>query len=172
MDPANPDILYAGTANTSSSNDGGAVIGVLKSTDAGAHWSAIGGTALKDLGVNSIIVFHGTSENLLIATTGGLYTMGLDGLAPTKVTAGLSDGVITDLIRQAAGSDTVFAAVAGKGVYTSTNRGVAWTPSWPLPLSERIRFAVGSDGTLYVAEIGNACQSRSRCCGRWKSTDA
>ncbi len=164
IDPADPNVLYAGTGVTSSSQEGGPVVGLFKTSDGGATWTPIGGTAFNKLRINRILVFHGSlSEKLLVGTSGGLYTTGLNGESPTKVSAGLPDGVISDLIRKAPDSttvpvppetNTVFAAIPGLGVYTSTNRGINWTLSKSLPLSQRIKLAVGSDGTLYVAELG------------------
>src|SRR6185436_8899053 len=83
---------------------------------------------------------------------------GLSGETPTLVTSasGLGDGVVTDLVRQvlAGSTDTVFAGVLEKGVYKSVDRGVTWTPELALPLSDRIKLADGTDGSLYVAELG------------------
>ena len=108
IDPADPNVLYAGTGVTSSSQEGGPVVGLFKTSDAGATWTPIGGTAFNKLRINRILVFHGSlSEKLLVGTSGGLYTTGLNGESPTKVSGGLPDGVISDLIRKAPDSTTV-----------------------------------------------------------------
>src|SRR5262249_6116807 len=43
IDPANSNILYAGTGDTSSSRIPGPLVGLLKSTDEGVTWTSIGG---------------------------------------------------------------------------------------------------------------------------------
>jgi len=48
-------ILYAGTGNTSSSNDAGQLIGVLRSSDDGATWTPLGGESFRDLRINNIL---------------------------------------------------------------------------------------------------------------------
>ena len=160
FDPANYNILYAGTGNNSSSNQGGALVGLIKSSDAGATWQLIGTAVFKDVRVNKILVFHGggANEKLLVATSAGVYRTGLNGENPTKV-AGLPGNTVTDMVRLAADGEAdagvVYAAIPGLGVYRSEDFGVVWTLEKELPLSQRIRLAVAGNGTLYVAELSN-----------------
>ncbi|HVJ24901.1 MAG TPA: hypothetical protein VM756_13295, partial [Burkholderiales bacterium] len=155
IDPANSNIIYAGTGNVSNSHQSGTLVGLLKSSDAGQTWTTISSGVFKDVRVFSIQIFHGApGDKLLVATSGGLYSAGLNGENAAKVAGGLPDGIVTDVVRFSNSSNTVWAAVAGMGVYESTNRGVGWTLKQSMPLSQRIKLAVGTDGTLYAAEIG------------------
>jgi hypothetical protein len=157
IDPTDSTVLFAGAGNRSSSYQAGDLAGLLKSENSGGTWKQIGGDVFMSLTINSILVFHGP-DKLLVGTTGGVYTSGLGGENPTKVAGALPDGIVSDLIRQP-GTDNVFAAVVGKGIYKSTDRGdVNWAKVLALPSSERVKFAVAANGTVYVAALGQNTQ--------------
>lgn len=73
MDPLNPDIMYAGTGEGFGGSSGtlqGA--GVLKSTDSGATWSLLSGTAYWS-NVNRIAIHPDDPSFIFAATDGGIY---------------------------------------------------------------------------------------------------
>jgi hypothetical protein len=63
--------VYAGTGEANTSSDSYAGVGVLKSTDAGATWSEVGGPEL-----NGALIFRlvKNGNNILAATSHGLYS--------------------------------------------------------------------------------------------------
>ena len=97
-----------------------------------------------------------------MATSQGLYSTALDGEIPDEADSGPSGQRDQRRRSEGAGREPGHAcerhalrSVPGFGVYASTNRGISWTLSKSLPLSQRIKLAVGSDGTFYVAELGS-----------------
>jgi photosystem II stability/assembly factor-like uncharacterized protein len=60
-------------------------------------------------------------------------------------------GRVTDLVVDTSRPDTIFAATAGGGVWTSTDGGSRFSPAWPNHYTQSIgAIARGSDGVLWV----------------------
>src|SRR5439155_1359753 len=150
LDPANPDIVYAGTGNPD--NNGFLKgVGLYRSGDGGAHWEQRGASVLTGRAIFRIA--SPSLDVVLVATDCGLYRS-VDGgthfgsNAPffnngAAVIAGsncatrpASDSefytgydctdetaCITDLKVDTASSNTVYAAVYGQGIYESTDGG-------------------------------------------------
>jgi photosystem II stability/assembly factor-like uncharacterized protein len=70
IDPANPQVLYAGTSG----------YGVFQSTDGGAHWSQFN-DGLTNLDVRLLALTSGPAETLLAGTGNGIFAVDLAGEA-------------------------------------------------------------------------------------------
>src|SRR5262249_15668948 len=144
LDPANPDIVYAGTGNNF---DGGSLfnkgVGRYQSIDGGQTWSILGrslfgGTSSnpQGIGINRIVL--PASGVLVVGTSSGVYysidagqTFGSN--APSynngqPVLAGFAFNVALDTASSpsatsctAPASVTVYATIAGQGIFQSTN---------------------------------------------------
>jgi hypothetical protein len=84
LDPANPQVIYAGTGEANNGNDSLFSVGILKSRDGGATWRLLG-AATGDAGfagrhagghsglhIATIVVDPGNSSHLLVATDRGI----------------------------------------------------------------------------------------------------
>lgn len=73
LSPLDPNTLFAGTARTSSGGDGGPLTGMLRSTDGGDTWIAIGGTTFNGQNIERIVptALGGTLANQVVLTAGG-----------------------------------------------------------------------------------------------------
>jgi photosystem II stability/assembly factor-like uncharacterized protein len=118
IDPQNPAVLYAGTAEGS---------GLFKSTDGGAHW-VVANTGLTDTAVislainpqNTAILYAGTfSGGLFKSTDGGLH-WNASGLAGQKVNAVVINVTLPT---------TMYAGIDNGGVFKSIDGGNSWTPT-------------------------------------------
>lgn len=75
IDPASPNTLYAGTGEETFSCSSYFGSGILKSTDAGDHWTLLGEDVFKGRSIGEVIVQHpAPGKTTLLAITGsGLY---------------------------------------------------------------------------------------------------
>ena len=74
FDPANPNIIYAGTGEGYYNGDGLRGAGFFKTVDAGVNWTRIASTDTPDFYyVNDIIVSHNNSNNIYVATKTGIW---------------------------------------------------------------------------------------------------
>ena len=125
LDPINTTTVYAGTQ-----------LGVYKSTDAGANWTAANAglpqgdtffdlvydtdiTALAIDPINPSILYAGTRSSGFFKSTNG-------GESWTQANSGLLNQRVTGIVLDPANSATVYAATGG-GVYKSTNGAGNWT---------------------------------------------
>ncbi len=139
--PTNADVIYAGTgtfSNHISFPRSGDAIGLLRSVDGGASWEVVGQRDLAGKQIWSVAVTGNdpNSEIVLVATGDGLYRSTDSGANFIKVEEGsppgptnsaepvLPDGAATDVI--VANGGIIYAAIAGEGIFRSTNDGVAW----------------------------------------------
>lgn len=126
---ATQNTLFAGGGRTSSGfGDGGAQIGVLKTTDGGNTWSQIG-ASLAGNRINQIIptsIGTAATQVVLAATNNGIFRSTDGGLtfAPAAVLA----GNIVDMDADPSNPNRFYASVPGVGFYISTNSGQMWTP--------------------------------------------
>ncbi len=120
MDPANPNILYAGTGEGYS--NGGAVrgAGIFKTTDGGANWSRINSTNTTDFHyVNDLVVSPNNSNRIYAATRTGVWRTTDGGNTWTKVlnatsvgstTVAINGGCLDLAIRTDRPTDYIFAS--------------------------------------------------------------
>jgi photosystem II stability/assembly factor-like uncharacterized protein len=120
--------------NSSSLNDGGPLIGLLKTIDGGDHWKMMGFTTLKGQNLFRVLPTSQASggQVVLAAGDGGLFRSE-DGGGTFKAvsdngTSGLPAGRATDLLISPTNANRFFVAVPGKGVFMNDgNAGKTWT---------------------------------------------
>lgn len=121
IDPNNPDIVYVGTGEANGSADSYPGVGVIRSTDAGATWTVIGGGEMKNIGA---IRVHKTADSIIIAASRqGLYRSSDAGVKWTRVRTGTAH----DLVLHPTIDSVMYAAIQGAGVARSTDHGLTWT---------------------------------------------
>ena len=129
LDPADPSIVYAGTGYFIPQGLFKGV-GIYKSTDGGDSWTAIGPSFLNGRAVIKMVL--PAADRLLVATNIGLF-LSVDGgqnfgnNSPTfNNGAAVLAGGIGDLRLDTTVANTVRAAVAGSGIFESTDGGATW----------------------------------------------
>jgi len=129
LDPGNPSVVYAGTGFLIPQGlfKG---IGLYKSTDGGDSWTVIGPSFLNGAAIVRIVL--PAPNTLLVATNIGLF-LSVDGGAnfgnnsPTFDNSGaVLGGLISDLHLDTVTPTTIRAAVAGTGIFVSTDAGETW----------------------------------------------
>ena len=190
LDPGNPSIVYAGTGYFISQGlfKG---IGLYKSTDGGDSWTVIGPSYFNN-GVGVIKIVLPAPNTLLVATNRGLF-LSVDGgqnfgnNSPTfNNTNPVLGGVIGDLRLDTTVANTVRAAVAGSGIFVSTDGGQTWptnlfsNPGAPTANVGFITFAQSTnpdDTMLYASVADSRAQTKPPMpapfpyLGLWVSTD-
>lgn len=128
IDPANPNILYAGTGEQTQNVDAYYGVGILKSVDSGKTWIPSG---LNNVGAFSKVIVHPTNTSTIYAagsrSGGGVYIS--DDAAKTwrKAAGGLPPGDVTDLALAMDGTTAVlYAGLASQGTFRSNDGGVTW----------------------------------------------
>jgi photosystem II stability/assembly factor-like uncharacterized protein len=166
IDPADPDIVYAGTGELHFSADSYYGCGVLRSTDGGLTWtrlganvfgSATGGARISRVIVDIATAGSTTATTVFAAASNGFWISRNSGLTWTQTLA----GTITDLQADAKGTTTLYAAVgtpstnAANGVHKSADGGTTWTRLTGFPDSDVGRIALATSpntaGIAYAA---------------------
>jgi hypothetical protein len=132
----NPNTLYVGTGEASTSSDSYFGLGVFKSTNGGTSFTKVGGTLFDRKTVFKVLV-PTNGDYVLVATNQGLYRSQNGGGTWTQVLApGNSvnfENFITDVIARNNTGSNLVAAIGWRqgrptnGLYTSTNSGTTWT---------------------------------------------
>jgi photosystem II stability/assembly factor-like uncharacterized protein len=129
LDPGDPSIVYAGTGYFIAQGFFKGV-GIYKSTDGGDSWTAIGPSFLNARAVIKMVL--PAADRLLVATNIGLF-LSVDGgqnfgnNSPSfNNGAAVLGGEIGDLRLDTTAANTVRAAVAGGGIFVSTDGGATW----------------------------------------------
>ena len=117
FDPANPEIIFAGTGEGYYNGDGLRGAGIFKSVNAGVSWTRIATTDTPDFHyVNDIIVSHNNSNNIYVATKTGVWRTINGGGAWENVLVASGGLGCTDLvIRKDKTTDYLFAASSNGG---------------------------------------------------------
>lgn len=192
LDPQNPQTIYVGTGEENFNGDAYFGAGILKSTDGGATWATIG-TGPEDgpFGlkpyfyggyVGSLAVDPQNSQVLLAAVSevsnlGGVWRSADGGQTWTQIGLGLPTQVFFDPTN----GNVAYTAIAGSGVFKSTNAGVTWTAdngtgTNVLNVANSFKVSVAIDpghtSTLY-ASVGGYLDSSgsSTLLGFYKTTD-
>ena len=112
MDPANPDVIYAGTGEGFFNSDAVRGAGIFKSVNGGLNWSQLINTGNSSFHyVNDIVVSHNDSNIVYAATRSGVFRSTNAGSNWSQVFNPLANGGCTDLvIRTDTMDDVVFAA--------------------------------------------------------------
>ena len=169
LDPANPDVVWAGTGERQSSCANYMGLGLFRSADGGATFEARNGsgtTALELSYINSIAVHPASANTLLVSgeafclpdgtrVGGGVFKTTDGGLTWTRVRGGTGSDVLYD----PSNPSIVYLAASGEGVFKSTDGGNNWTqlagvtgaPRMRLAMAQsdpQILYALGSNGTI------------------------
>jgi photosystem II stability/assembly factor-like uncharacterized protein len=183
IDPANPNILYAGTGETFRGN------GIFKTTDGGDHWTRLNSTVPSEAHpdfyrVNRLAVCPTNSQLLLAATSADAYTgkiyrstdaggtwslaqfppASLVNIYDVRFQPHLSGPADTDIP-----TTNCIAGTGGNGAYYSNNGGATWTAATGLPsASGRVELAYSRSNPAIVyasVESGNGQLYRSTDAG-------
>jgi photosystem II stability/assembly factor-like uncharacterized protein len=170
LDPTNPSIVYAGTGEGNTGTPGCG--GVLRSTDAGVTWAALGTSLVSTAGAPtafSALVVDRVSTSVLLA---GVFFSNAGVVRSTNggVTwsVALASGPVSSIVAHPTQTGTYFAgdrAVsdatgATRGVYKSIDAGATWTQLTALPVSSpvnigRVELAVSAADPNKVWAIVN-----------------
>ncbi len=158
--------LAAGVARTSSlSRDGGALIGLLRSTDEGASWTVLSALANREI--------HGVAPRgavLVAATDNGIHRSTNTGNTFSQLSgaagSGLPAGATLDLAGHANAPTVLYAAVTGgsaRGIFRSADTGATWTRVSDAAVEARMNvgtagtrrteLAVGAAGQVFIVVV-------------------
>ncbi len=131
IDPSDPNLVYAGTGNLF---DGGGQfskgMGVYRSIDGGQTWSIVVGSGFAHAAINRIVV--PAPGVLVVATNKGVYRSVDGGRHFGANPPGFDDdapvlgGSATDLIVDTQVPTTLYACIAGQGVFVSSDAGATF----------------------------------------------
>jgi subtilisin-like proprotein convertase family protein len=168
LDPtdATHQTLLAGVGrNSSIGGDGGALTGLLRTTNGGTTWTALnGGGTLTNKDIRAVAP---RGAVLLAAATDGLYRSADTGASFTLVSgaggSGLPSGRPTDLVGDPGNNSLLYTVMfnsAAPGIYRSTNAGSTWTKVSDAPTDTLITngtrgmLAVGQSSNVFLAVVG------------------
>jgi photosystem II stability/assembly factor-like uncharacterized protein len=127
LDPANPDVIYAGTGEYYFAYGRVRGAGVFKSVDGGKTWSQLPATATGNFHYVNRLAIHPTNgQVLLAATTTGIHRSTDAGVSWTA--RGMAISRSWEGLASSADGTKLAAAVAGGKVFTSTESGQTWVP--------------------------------------------
>ena len=160
--------IVAGTGRFSSLRRmGGALIGLLRSTDAGQTWTTLDADGLfrrfHICGVaprgSTIVVAANNGGVFRTTDTGGLWTR-ISGAAGTELPAGISFALAKDPLDPS----RLYVHIGTSGIYRSTDTGATWSKvsnaaidSLLTPNTVNVKISVGFHNNVYVA-IANSGQ--------------
>jgi photosystem II stability/assembly factor-like uncharacterized protein len=193
--PSDPNVIYAGTGEATSSILSFTGHGVLKSTDAGATWTLLGQDVFDRRAISQIVVSPIDPDTVFVAVGGsgvhgvggntGIWESTDGGLSWTNTTTSISttEG-FSDVEIDPTDPQTLYAAVgsirgsAVNGVYKTTDGGATWSAAGNFPMGVgdgRITVAVAPTDTqtLYamISGSGQAGTTLGRVVAVMKSTD-
>ena len=165
FDPANPEIIFAGTGEGYYNGDGLRGAGIFKSVNAGVSWTRIASTDTPDFYyVNDIVVSHNNSNNIYVATKTGVWRTVNGGGAWENVLVASGGLGCTDLvIRKDKTTDYLFAASSnGSGsaakIFRSDNASTAagiWTNVYSESGMDRAAIAVSPSNPNVVYAVAS-----------------
>jgi hypothetical protein len=160
IDPANPNVIYAGTGEGYFNGDSARGAGVFKTTDGGATWAQLAATNTPDFYyVNKVVVSPLASSRVYAATRTGIWRSTNSGATWAKVfaTAAGAGGVTDLVIRSDQPTDVVLAADGNftqATIYRNLDAGGAgtWTAVYSEPNMGRTSLVIApsSPGTIYA----------------------
>ena len=155
--------LIAGMGASSSFGVGGALTGLLRTTNGGATWTAITGGGVLDnaniFGVaprGNTMVIAATNRGILRSTDGGANWTVISGAAGS----GLPAGGAFDLASDPTNPARLFTNAGGTGIFRSTDTGATWTAVSSAAMNTmmsgslaNVDIAVGRHNNVYVALV-------------------
>lgn len=116
VDPANPDIVYAGATK-----------GLFRTQNRGESWERIG-RDIPDPFISCILV-HPTEPTLLyVGGPGGVWKSTTSGRSWQSINQGLATRNVRTLAMDPRNPQILYAGTNGSGLYRSTDAGATWTP--------------------------------------------
>jgi hypothetical protein len=162
--PSNPNIIYAGTGENNFTGLPGH--GILKSTDAGDHWTLLGQSVFDGKAISAIVI-NPTNPNVVYVTiseNGAGVWRSTDG--GNSWTALNPDGSISGLVMDPTNPQILYEAagwIGGdlfNGIYRTTDGGTTWSVAGNFPRNSAgsnhvgriaLGIAPSAPGTLYAA---------------------
>ena len=165
---ANLRTLVAGTGRFSSNRrSGGALIGVLRTTDGGTSWAVLGGPFANLLHICGVAARGAT---IVVATNnGGIFRTTDTGATWSNISAdphtGLPPGNAFDLAGDPANPTRLFTHSGTSGLFRSTDTGATWTKISSSAIdtllaegATNVKISVGAANNVYVAIAGNTAR--------------
>lgn len=115
LDPANSDIVYAGTTK-----------GLFRTANRGEQWERIG-QSLPDPFVSSIVIHPAEPSTLYIGGPKGVWKSSDSGKTWQAMSQGLATLNIRTLVMAPKNPQILYAGTNGSGLYRSIDAGVTWT---------------------------------------------
>lgn len=172
MDPANPDILYAGTGEGFFNVDALQGEGIFKTTDAGATWTHLTSTMAENFSFVNKLAYDGSTNTLWAATRMGLFYSTDGGV--TFFVRDLGDNSnVTDIAIANSTPSTIFVAqgLSQDGrVLVSPDAGTSFVQRFTRSGVGRIVVAVSPSNPV-IAYISGQNLQTNQCGAFLKSTD-
>jgi len=181
FDPANPEVIYAGTGEGFFATDNVRGAGIFKTTDGGATWSFLSATSTEDFFfVNDIVVSPNDHLRVYAATRTGVWRSTDGGVSWARSLNPLNDAEATvnggclDLaIRTDQAGDYLFAAcgtLTQATVYRNINagdplNGTAWTAVLTEPMLGRTSLAIAPSDQNVIYALSSSIETGSYSLG-------
>lgn len=159
--------LVAGSARLSSLGaDGGARIGVLRTTDGGNTWNVFGTSTFANENLTSVaargnIIMAASDDRWGGGNGSGLFRSTDTGVSFSKIsgTGNLPSGAISDLVGDRGNQTRFYAAVRHTGIFRSDDAGATWTNVTGTitgigASTSKVEMAVFNNGTSSAAFVG------------------
>ena len=191
IDPVDPQIVYAGTGEQHFSGDSYYGCGVLRSLNGGATWEQLGGEVfvrrssfvgrggmgsggarIARVVVDRASAGSAQTTTVLAASSFGVYRSTSSGRSWDLVL----EGYATDVVAHAEDPSILYAALAGEGIYRSSDGGATWTytsGSIPGEGTQRIILAVAPSNpdVLYAGVVLRGADRRSADMALYRTDD-
>lgn len=148
VDPAHPNVIYAGTGTDSQVSG----IGILRSTDGGRTWTTLGANLFTGENIYALLVTPGT---VLVGADSGVYRSTDRGRTWSEAVPGKATSLT-------GAGGTIYAAIVGHGIERSTDEGRTWTLlANGIPTGRTVGYgavaaAPGQPATVYASLAVNA----------------